>query len=99
MMGRSREDRRQMTDDRREETVIQWVSNSVNQLISKSVSQLVSELRGLKASKPGLQANSYELYIIRHPDAFAADSVQSKKPSGGPKGLIGPPCHGEVKCG
>jgi hypothetical protein len=31
---------------------------------------------------------------MRHFDAFAADSVHLKKPSGGPKGLIGPPCHG-----
>jgi hypothetical protein len=55
---------------------------------------LVSEPRRLKASIPFLYANSNELNSIRHSDAFAADSGQSKKPSGGPKGLIGPPCHG-----
>jgi hypothetical protein len=38
--------KKQMTDDRGEKTVIQWVSNSVNQLISKSVSQLVNESVG-----------------------------------------------------
>jgi hypothetical protein len=27
-------------------------------------------------------------------DAFTAGSVHLKGPSGGPKGLIGPPCHG-----
>jgi hypothetical protein len=48
----------------------------------------------LKASKPFLQENSNALYDHQHIDAFSADSVQLKKPSGGPKGLIGPPCHG-----
>jgi hypothetical protein len=33
---------------------------------------------------------------IRHIDAFANVSVHLKKPSGGPKGLIGPPCHGVI---
>ena len=41
-----------------------------------------------------MHANSNELYNIRHFDAFTAGSVHLKKPSGGPKGLIGPPCHG-----
>jgi len=50
--------------------------------------------RRLKASIPLLQTNSNDLYNIRHFDAVAADSVHLKKPSGGPKGLIGPPCHG-----
>ena len=54
----------------------------------------VRELRRLKASKPLLYANSNEGYNIRYFDAFSADSVHLKKPSGGPKGLIGPPCHG-----
>jgi hypothetical protein len=27
-------------------------------------------------------------------DTFPAFSIHLKKPSGGPKGLIGPPCHG-----
>jgi hypothetical protein len=48
----------------------------------------------LKASIPLLQTNSNDLYNIRHFDEFAADSIHLKKPSGGPKGLIGPPCHG-----
>jgi hypothetical protein len=48
----------------------------------------------LKASKPFLHANSNALYDCRHFAAFSADSVHLKKPSGGPKGLIGPPCHG-----
>jgi hypothetical protein len=48
----------------------------------------------LKASKPCLSVNSYELYNNRHFEAFAADSIHLKKPSVGPKGLIGPPCHG-----
>jgi hypothetical protein len=60
---------------------------------------MVSELRRLKASTPPLYVNSNELYNIRYFDAFTAVSVQSKKPSGGPKGLIGPPCHGvDRKC-
>jgi hypothetical protein len=33
-------------------------------------------------------------YDYRRFAAFSADSVHLKKPSGGPKGLIGPPCHG-----
>ncbi len=51
--------------------------------------------RRMKASKPFVLANSYELYNIQQFAAFSSDSIQSKKPSGGPKGLIGPPCHGE----
>jgi hypothetical protein len=48
----------------------------------------------LKASRPVLKGNSETLYYIQHFTAFSADSVHLKKPSGGPKGLIGPPCHG-----
>jgi hypothetical protein len=48
----------------------------------------------LKASKPFLYTDSNELYNNRHFDAFSADSVHLKNPSVGPKGLIGPPCHG-----
>jgi hypothetical protein len=51
-------------------------------------------LRRLKASKPFLHANFNALYNRRHFAAFTADSVLLKKPSVGPKGLIGPPCHG-----
>jgi hypothetical protein len=51
-------------------------------------------IRGLKASIPYVHTNSNRLYDILHLAAFAADSVQLKKPSVGPKGLIGPPCHG-----
>ena len=29
--------------------------------------------------------------------AFSTDSIHLKKPSGGPKGLIGPPCHGAMR--
>ena len=47
----------------------------------------------LKASIPLLYANFDELYNIRHFDAFTAGSIHLKKPSGGPKGLIGPPYH------
>jgi len=89
--------------------VIQWISKSVSQLVSKSVGKnllerslvievskvsMVSELRRLKASKPGLYTNSYELYDFRYFAAFSADSVHLKKPSRWPKALIGPPCHG-----
>jgi amino acid adenylation domain-containing protein len=52
------------------------------------------KVRRLKASIPLLQRNTNELYNTRHFDGFAADSAHLKKPSGGPKGLIGPPCHG-----
>jgi hypothetical protein len=48
----------------------------------------------LKDSKPFFHANSNALYSHQHFNLFAAGSVQLKKPSGGPKGLIGPPCHG-----
>jgi len=50
--------------------------------------------RRLKASKPCLSANPHELHNNRHFEVFTADTIQSKKPSVGPKGLIGPPCHG-----
>jgi hypothetical protein len=54
----------------------------------------VEKLRRLKASIPFLYKNSNELYNIRHFVAFSAGLIHLKKPSGGPKGLIGPPCHG-----
>jgi hypothetical protein len=90
------------------ESVGQWVSGSVrNSLIERSlvishwslVSEvskvsMVSELRRLKASIPVVQATFHQLHNIRHFDAFAAVSIHLKKPSVGPKGLIGPPCHG-----
>ena len=73
----------------------QWVSESVGQWVSGSLDQKVrSSKTRLKASKPCLSANSHESYNNRHFDAFSADSVHLKKPSVGPKGLIGPPCHG-----
>ena len=50
--------------------------------------------RRLKASIPGVRTTFFESHNIRHFAAFSVDSVHSKKPSGGPKGLIGPPCHG-----
>jgi hypothetical protein len=53
----------------------------------------------LKASKPFLNENSEALYDYRHFAAFSADSVHLKKASGGPKGLIGPPCHGALAAG
>jgi Flp pilus assembly protein TadD len=90
----------------------QWVSGSVGQWVSRSVGKgllerslvtshwsLLSELRRLKASKPGVQTTFFKSHNIRHFDAFTAKSVQSKKPSGGPKGLIGPPCHGALVAG
>jgi hypothetical protein len=55
---------------------------------------MLNEHRGLKASIPCLQANSNALYDYRHFDAIAAGTVHLKKPSGGPKGLIGSPCPG-----
>jgi hypothetical protein len=48
----------------------------------------------LKASIPYVHMNSNRLYDILHSAVFSAGSIQLKKPSGGPKGLIGPPCHG-----
>jgi hypothetical protein len=51
--------------------------------------------RRLRASIPLLYAIPNALCNIRHFDAFTDDSVQLKKPSGGPQGLIGPPCHGD----
>jgi acyl-CoA synthetase (AMP-forming)/AMP-acid ligase II/acyl carrier protein len=49
----------------------------------------------LKASKPCKTTNSNELSNIPHFDAFSAGTVHLKKPSGGPKGLIGPPRRGD----
>jgi hypothetical protein len=63
-------------------------------LEERSLVSKVSKLRRLKASIPFLYTNSNELYDFQHFTAFPAVSVQLKKPSGGPKGLIGPPCHG-----
>ena len=57
------------------------------------------KLRRLKASIPFLYTNSDDLYNIRHFAAFSAGTVQLKKPSVGPKGLIGPPCHGALAAG
>jgi hypothetical protein len=48
----------------------------------------------LKASIPILHTNSNELYDIQPMAAFSTGLIHLKKPSGGPKGLIGPPCHG-----
>jgi hypothetical protein len=90
----------------------QWVSGPVGQWVSGSVGKgllerslvsshwsLVSDLRGLKASIPGVQTTFFKSHNIRHFDAFTAKTVQLKKPSGGPKGLIGPPCHGALAAG
>jgi hypothetical protein len=55
---------------------------------------MCNDTMGLKASIPCVQVTPHQLHAIRHFDAFAAGSVHLKKPSGGPKGLIGPPCHG-----
>jgi hypothetical protein len=48
----------------------------------------------LKASKPGLRATFDVFHSIHYFMSHSNVSVQVKKPSGGPKGLIGPPCHG-----
>jgi len=50
--------------------------------------------RGLKASIPGVQTPFHQSHDIQKFDVFTAILVHLKKPSGGPKGLIGPPCHG-----
>jgi hypothetical protein len=77
------------------DSVGQWVSGSVGQKVRRAEGEKIrSSKRRLKASKPCVPANSHELYKIRHFDAFAASTVHLKKPSVGPKGLIGPPCHG-----
>jgi len=48
----------------------------------------------LKVSIPGLHGNSNALYVYRHFDTIPVGTFHLKKPSGGPEGLIGPPCHG-----
>jgi MoaA/NifB/PqqE/SkfB family radical SAM enzyme len=53
----------------------------------------------LKASKPFWHENSNALDDHRHFAEISADSVHLKKPPGGPKGLIGPPCHGTLAAG
>jgi hypothetical protein len=53
-------------------------------------------VRRLKASIPLLHTNSNESYnfdILMH---LLPALVHLKKSSGGPKGLIGPPCHGAL---
>jgi hypothetical protein len=69
------------------ESVGQWVSESVGQKVRSSKVRL-------KASKYSLHANYNALSNVQHFAAFPVDSVHLKKPSVGPKGLIGPPCHG-----
>jgi hypothetical protein len=49
--------------------------------------------RRLKASIPGMQSTFHQSHDIRHFIAFPAGSIHLKKPSVGPKGLIGPLCH------
>ena len=70
------------------------ITTSVGQWVSESVGQKVrsSKMR-LKASKYSLHANYNTLSNVQHFAAFPVDSVHLKKPSVGPKGLIGPPCH------
>jgi hypothetical protein len=53
----------------------------------------------MKASIPYVHANSNKSYDIRYLNACAVGSIQLKKPLGGPKGLIGPPCHGALAAG
>jgi hypothetical protein len=53
--------------------------------------------RRLKASIPFVQTTSHSLYNILYFVAFTVVSIHLKKPPGGPKGLIGPPCHGVGK--
>ena len=48
----------------------------------------------LKASKYSFHANFNALSDFQNFAAFPVVSVHLKKPSVGPKGLIGPPCHG-----
>ena len=57
------------------------------------------EVKKIEGFDTLLYANSNELYNIRHFDAFTIGSIHLKKPSGGPKGLIGPPCHGALAAG
>jgi hypothetical protein len=52
-----------------------------------------------KASKPPSNENSYALYDLRQFIAFSSDPLQSKKPSVGPKGLIGPHAMGPLAAG
>jgi hypothetical protein len=49
---------------------------------------------GLKASIPGVQETFHQSHNIQYFDEFTTGFIHLKKPSGGPKGLIGPPCHG-----
>jgi hypothetical protein len=53
----------------------------------------------LKASKPIFHANSNGYMTIDIIVAFSAESIHLKKPSEGPKGLIGTPCHGALAAG
>jgi hypothetical protein len=71
-------------------TVISHWSFVIGELGEK----VTSIKRRLKASIPLMHTNSNELDNIQYIAAFSAGSIQLKKPSVGPKGLIGPPCHG-----
>jgi hypothetical protein len=48
----------------------------------------------LKASKHSYHTDYNTLYDFQYFVASSVGSVHLKKPSVGPKGLIGPPCHG-----
>jgi hypothetical protein len=88
------------------ESVGQLVSWSVRQKIRRVEGEKTEDRRRpgvgtrfiasseLKASKPGVQTTFFKSLNIRYFDAFTAISVHLKKPSGGPKGLIGPPRRG-----
>ena len=52
------------------------------------------EVKRIEGFETLFYANSKTLHDYHHFAAFSADSVHLKKPSGGPKGLIGSPCHG-----
>jgi hypothetical protein len=52
------------------------------------------KLRRSKASIPSVQRTFHQLHDILHFAVFSAGPILLKKPSVGPKGLIGPPCHG-----
>jgi hypothetical protein len=53
--------------------------------------RMVSKLRRLKASRHSFHTNFNALSDFQNFAAIPADSIHLKKPSVGPKGLIGPP--------
>jgi predicted RND superfamily exporter protein len=75
-------------------TITRFVNNKKFLRGGQGKKKEVKKMRGLKALIPCLHENLNAMTNNRHYDALPAAALHLKKPAGGPKGLIGPPCHG-----